>query len=469
MTVAPPKTRKLPLAVMFRLGLYQACLGMMSVLTLGILNRVLIDELKIPALIAAGAIAMHQFVAPVRVWFGQLSDRQPLFGLHRSGYIGLGAVGFCAIAILASQTIWPLGTAAAGGFTGAAWGWAALLAGLFACYGIALSSSSTPFAALLVDISDEEERAPLVSIVWSMLTVGIVVGAILSSTVLGSACKATATSGDIQSGLSRLFLLAGGGALATILLATWGVERRWSRFTERSTPQSREDQIGIRQAWATLSASPQTLLFFAALATFTISLFLQEAVLEPFGGEVFGMSICETTRLNAIWGMGTLVGIASTGFLVVPRLGKRRTALLGCGLSALSFVGIALSGFVGNAVLFKGLLGVFGVAAGIGTNGALCLMLDLTLAETAGTFLGAWGLAQALSRAVATVSGGAVLDLGKILLEPRFGLAAAYSSVFLLEAVGMVVAIALLRRVDIRAFRQDTRTRLSDVLSAELD
>ncbi len=469
MTVAPSKTRKLPLVVMFRLGLYQACLGMMSVLTLGILNRVLIDELKIPALIAAGAIAMHQFVAPVRVWFGQLSDRRPLFGLHRSGYIGFGAAGFCTIAILASQAIWPLGGAAADGFTGAAWGWAALLAGLFACYGIALSSSSTPFAALLVDISDEEERAPLVSIVWSMLTVGIVVGAILSSSVLGSACKATATSSDIQSGLSRLFLLAGGGALTTILLATWGVERRWSRYAERTTPQSREDQIGIRQAWATLSASPQTLLFFGALATFTISLFLQEAVLEPFGGQVFGMSICETTRLNAIWGMGTLVGIASTGFLVVPRLGKRRTALLGCGLSALSFLGIALSGFIGNAVLFKGLLGVFGVAAGIGTNGALCLMLDLTLAETAGTFLGAWGLAQALSRAVATVSGGAVLDLGKWLLEPRFGLAAAYSSVFLLEALGMVAAIALLRRVDIRAFRQDTRTRLSDVLSAELD
>jgi len=124
-------------------------------------------------------------------------------------------------------------------------------------------------------------------------------------------------------------------------------------------------------------------------------------VLEPYGGEVFGMPIADTTRLNAYWGMGTLLGLGVTGFWVVPRLGKRPTTILGCGLAALGFLGILLAGWVGQVWLFTLMVFAFGVAAGVTTTGALTLMLDLTLAETAGTFIGAWGLAQALARAVA--------------------------------------------------------------------
>ena len=89
----PPDPQSVPfippvkLPIMFRLGLFQMGLGIMSVLTLGVLNRVAIDELGIPATVAAGAIAMHQFIAPARVWFGQLSDSKPLFGTHRTGYV----------------------------------------------------------------------------------------------------------------------------------------------------------------------------------------------------------------------------------------------------------------------------------------------------------------------------------------------------------------------------------------------
>jgi len=57
---------------MVRLGLFQAGLGMMSVLMLGILNRVMISELAIPPLVAAGVIfgavvglSFEAVVAPV--------------------------------------------------------------------------------------------------------------------------------------------------------------------------------------------------------------------------------------------------------------------------------------------------------------------------------------------------------------------------------------------------------------------
>ena len=62
---------RLGVPTMFRLGLFQMGLGIMSLLTLGVLNRVMIKELAIPATIVAATIAMNQFVAPARIWFGQ--------------------------------------------------------------------------------------------------------------------------------------------------------------------------------------------------------------------------------------------------------------------------------------------------------------------------------------------------------------------------------------------------------------
>jgi len=47
-------------------------------------------------------------------------------------------------------------------------------------------------------------------------------------------------------------------------------------------------------------------------------------------------------------------------------------------------------------------------------------MLDLTAAETAGTFIGAWGLSQAIARGLATVLGGTILNIVKLSFLVRF-------------------------------------------------
>ena len=58
--VAPDQAiPKIGLFTMLRLGVFNMGLGIMSLLTLGVLNRVMIDELKVPALVAAGAIAVQ--------------------------------------------------------------------------------------------------------------------------------------------------------------------------------------------------------------------------------------------------------------------------------------------------------------------------------------------------------------------------------------------------------------------------
>jgi BCD family chlorophyll transporter-like MFS transporter len=133
---------------------------------------------------------------------------------------------------------------------------------------------------------------------------------------------------------------------------------------------------------------------------------------------------------------------------------------------AVCFGVIILAGFTANPKLLQGALVLFGLASGVTTTGAISLMLDLTAAETAGTFIGAWGLAQAMARALATVTGGAVLDLGKTLFTtPEL----AYGLVFALQAMGMILAVWFLGRVDVAEFQTNAKKAIASVLESELD
>ncbi len=457
---------RLNLLTMFRLGIFQMGLGIMSLLTLGVINRVMIDELKIPALIASGAIAMHQFVAPARIWFGQMSDGKPMWGMHRTPYVWAGAALFTTTSFVALQTVWQLnGALAATGGVGTSYFWALMLGLVFAVYGLALSASSTPFTAMLVDVSDEDNRSKLVSIVWSMLMVGIIIGAIISSSLL-KPIALDAPLEQLRGQLDRLFVIVPAMVLGLVFIATVGVEKKYSRYSSRSTVTEREDNITLGAALGILTASRQTGIFFFFLLVMSISLFMQDAVLEPYGGEVFGMKIAETTRLNAFFGMGTLVGIASTGFLIVPRLGKQKTALYGCVGVAVSMGLLIASGFVGKPEMLMGSLLLFGMVSGVLTAGAIGLMLDLTAAETAGTFVGVWGLAQAMARGLATVAGGAVLDLGRALFNVPV---LAYGTVFATQAVGMILSIWLLNQVNVQEFRDNAKRAIMTVIEGELD
>lgn len=466
--IAPARSQpRIGLLQMFQLGLFQMGLGIMSLLTLGVLNRVMINELTIPATIAAGAIAVHQFMSPARLWFGQMSDAKPLFGLHRTGYVWVGTALLAIASFLAVQVMWALGdSVAATGWGPASYGWVTALGVIFALYGLALSSGSTPFAALLVDVSEEEERSQLVGIVWSMLMVGIVIGAITISRLLPQ--EGIADLAATKASINRVFVLIPAAVCGLAVFATWGIEKKFSRFVVRAgEAQVRDDQITLGRALKVLTASPQTGIFFGFLLFMTVSLFIQDAVLESYGGQIFGMSISETTKLNAQWGSGTLVGIATTGFAIVPKLGKQRTTKLGCALVAGCAALLIVSGFVANPTLLKSAVFLFGLASGVTTTGALSLMLDLTATATAGTFIGAWGLAQAMARGFSTLIGGAVLDVGKKIFPAS--LVTAYGAVFSLQILGMLGAIALLSRVNIREFQTTAKAAIANVIQSDLD
>ena len=484
-----------------RLGLFQACLGCLAVIFAGLLNRVMLTELAFPGLLVGGALAFEQFAAPARVLVGQVSDAYPLGGRRRVPYVLMGTLLFCGLAVLVVPVIFrirtvlnqdlPLQSALA----------MAALCGLFALYGFAVSLASTPYLALVIDRTSESERPRAVGIIWSMLTVGIVIGAISIQISLRS-LDGVRDPELLRNGLQLFMIRVAVLVMALTVVATWGMERRraWAPSpnvaiptaaaapmtmaapmttvtpTNTVTPTAaatakpaseRQDHIGLRQSWLLMTSSGQVGVFFAFLVLFTLALFLQDPVLESFGAQVFAMPIAATAMLNAYWGMGTLVGLLLAGLWIVPRVGKLAGARLGCQLIALALIALLLCGLSGSVALLQAVLFGFGLAAGIGTNSALCLMLDLTLPEAAGTFVGVWGLAQALSRALGKLMGGALYDLGSLLPLPG-GSMPAFALVFVVELVVALAALHMLGRLNLRQFREDTDRSLNRVLAMEI-
>jgi BCD family chlorophyll transporter-like MFS transporter len=458
-----PTLPKVKLLTMIRLGLCQVGLGMMSVMVFGVLNRVLIRELNVPGTIATVILALTLFVAPARVWFGQMSDTRPLWGYHRTGYVWLGAVSLAITAWVAVQVMWQLGDSLRTlGWVMPTYGWAALLAIVFALYGLAVSMCSTPFATLLVDITDEDNRSQIVAVDWSMLIGGTIVGAITIGVILKS-LELNSSIEQLQTQIDRLFIIIPLSVCALALAGTWGVERKYSRYQSRIDSSNTESNLSLGRAWKILTANRQTKVFFTFLIVMTLGLFMQDPVLETYGGDVFNLPIGKTATLNAFWGTGTLIGLCAAGFWFVPRLGKQKTARLGCMLVACSMLLVIISGFSGNPAFLQLALLIFGLCSGLVTTGAITLMLDLTVPETAGTFIGAWGLSQALARGSATILGGAALDIGKK-LSPNLVLA--YGLVFLLQALAMVLAVRLLDRVNVREFQTTAKDTVKAVIAA---
>ena len=75
--------------------------------------------------------------------------------------------------------------------------------------------------------------------------------------------------------------------------------------------------------------------------------------------------------------------------------------------------------------------------------------MAMTTNQAAGAYLGLWTMIQLVSRGVGIALGGIVRD---VILSLTGSLAMAYSSVFILEAIGLAVCVGLLLRLDVVGF-----------------
>src|SRR5690606_10647033 len=90
------------------------------------------------------------------------------------------------------------------------------------------------------------------------------------------------------------------------------------------------------------------------------------------------------------------------------------------------------------------------IGLGLWNIGTLGLMMDMSPAGRAGTFLGVWSLVVTFGRGLGVSSGGIIRDIG---LQLTGNLQVAYGAVFVLEVVGLLVALWMLRRVRVDEFK----------------
>lgn len=413
-----------------RLGLRQFAAGMLSVLTLGILNRVMKIELGLNLTLVSLVIGAHYFAAIIAIPFGHRSDKHSWRGYHRTPYIALGTALTALATALAPFVAFFL--AGQDGSLPAA----AIGVGLFLLMGTGMYVAGTAYLSLITDLTVEEERSKVIAITWAMMMAGILAGVFLGVWVMKHYSSER---------LVTLFLMMAGLVVGLTALAVWGQE------PPRAIRPSAK-ALTLKQALRLLTTSQQTLFFFAFLFGGIFFLFVQQMALEPFGGDVFGLSVKETTFFNAYQMVGVLLGMGMTGGWLARRLGKKAATGLGAVVSAIAFALLAVASIGSYLPLVKPGIFFMGLGMGIFTVGGLALMMDLTVKEQVGLFMGAWTLAQALANGLASVGGGILHDVGFGLWSSEAG---AYALVFLVEAGGLLGIIALLLQVDVTRFRAE--------------
>jgi BCD family chlorophyll transporter-like MFS transporter len=206
--------------------------------------------------------------------------------------------------------------------------------------------------------------------------------------------------------------------------------------------------------------NPQSRLFFVYLVVLLAALLGQDVLLEPFGAQAFGLSVESTTRITAIWGTCMLIALLVAGWLQ-GRLSKRAVAEIGAWAALIAFLAIGVSGFIVSTSLFYAGVVALGVGTGLSTVANLSLMLDMTTSENVGLFIGAWGMANAISRLIGQLMSGVVRDvLSALVSSPAFG----YIVVFGIEAAFLALSLLMLRAINVAAFQQQARSVPTDLV-----
>jgi MFS transporter, BCD family, chlorophyll transporter len=422
-----------------RLGLLHMAAAITVVPVNGVLNRVLIEDLGILASIVAALTIVPYALSPLQVWVGSYSDRHPILGYRRSPYIALGMLLCCSGLVLTPHTGLLMGRDF----------WPGLLLSVvvFTVWGVGFNLASVSYLSLASDLSDEDKSSRTVAIMWFMMICGII-----------------ATSIALQVGLrdyseARLVGAFNVVALVALLLSVAGL----FRLEPRDAFAGQEARYGQVEAVRAVLADPQVRLFFIYLLVLLSALLGQDVLLEPYAANAFGMTVGETAGLTSLWGVATLAALLLQGVALSRRLTKRASAILGALVAVAGLLLIALSGALGLRLLFEPGVVALGFGTGIATATNLGLMLDMTTPTQVGLFIGAWGTANALARAVGNLLSG----IGRDVVAGLSGsVSLGYVSVFVVQALLLLLSLALLRRIDIAAFRGGRRAGLSETIAA---
>jgi BCD family chlorophyll transporter-like MFS transporter len=424
-----------------RLGLVQTALGAIVILTTSTMNRVMVVELALPATLPGLLVGLHYAIQMLRPHLGYGSD----VGGRRTPWIIGGMAVLGAGAVLAALAIALLPSMPVGGM---------LLAALaFCAVGIGVGASGTTLLVLLAQRVAEERRPAAATITWMMMICGFVVTAAVAGKMLDpySAARLVTVTASVAA-----------IALAVTTAAVWGMEgpRTPSTAADASArPASVPFMAALVQVWSEPAARRFTVFVFLSMLAYS----LQDLILEPYAGLVFGFTPGESTQLASVQHGGVLVGmicVAVSGSVIGGRiLGSMRFWIVGgCLVSALALFGLAASGFIPSWPLRAN---VFALGAANGAFAVAAIGSMMTLAgqgsrHRQGLRMGLWGASQAIAFGLGGVLGTLAVDIARWLLQnTEF----AYAAVFGGEAALFVVSAAIAARLALPAARTRTAGR----------
>ena len=403
-----------------RLGLVQAAIGAIVVMTTSTLNRIMVVELALPASLPGLLVAIHYFIQVIRPRMGFESD----IGGKRTPWI-IGGVGLLALG--------GFGAAIATTLMGfhLVIGIAAAIVAFF-LIGIGVSMSGTSLLALLAKGVSDERRAAAATTVWLMMIFGFALTSGIAGKFLDpySPEKVILISGMISS------IACGITVLALYRLEGHELEMKRSIAVEK---------ILFRKALTDILADPDTKKFtiFIFLSMFAFS--AQDLILEPFAGMVFKYSLGETTSLSGIQHSGVLTGMLLVAVCGSSRLrpyfGSLRSWMIyGCLASALAMLGLSIAGILEGEWPLKLNVFILGLANGSFSIAAIASMMRLAVVGGGGkegVRIGLWGGAQAIAFGLGGLLGAGASDLARSIFSNP---ATAYSSVFFIEAILFVAS-----------------------------
>ncbi len=408
-----------------RLGLVQLALGSVVVLTTATMNRVMVVELAMPAILPGLLVSLYYGTQFLRPRFGHGADqggRRTQWIIGGVALLATGAVGAALSVGLMEQIAWA-GIAAA--------------VPSFLLIGLGIGAAGTNLLALLAARVAPERQAPAGSLVWIMMIFGLAATGITAGILLDPYTHARLVTVTI--GVCAV-------ALCLSVIGVWGQEQGSIARPEKRAEGRFRDVVG--QLWTNPRVRIFTIFVFASMLAYN----LQDLILEPFAGHVFGFSVGESTKLGGMHHAGALMGMlvvlfagtALARWITVP---IRLWVVGGCVLSGLALLGLAFGGTQAQSWPLGANIFVLGLANGAFAVAAIGAMMGLAReggGGSEGLRMGLFGAAQAIAFGLGSFIGTALVDIMRA-LTPQDALA--YGSVFAVEGLVFFVAAVLALRL----------------------
>ena len=420
-------TADVALSRLLRLSLFQVSVGMALVLLVGTLNRVMIVELHVPATVVAMMIALPLLYAPFRALIGFKSDtHRSELGWRRVPYIWMGSmIQFGGLALMPFALL-----VLSGGGNASHWpvwvGW--LGAGIaFLLVGAGLHTTQTAGLALTTDLVPVESHARVVGLMCVMLLLGTIVSAIVFGAALAEFSPA------------RLVQVIQASAVVTLMLNGIALWKQETRNPARYSRMKAKPPLGFKQAWKLHMDNDGARARLTAIALGTLAFSMQDVLIEPYGGQVLGMSVGQTTWLTAALAGGGLAGFTLASYVLNKGADPARMATNGAMVGIPAFAAIIFASSNQSIALFSFGTLLVGFGAGLFSHGNLTLTMNRAPKEQTGLALGAWGAVQATAAGIAVAAGGIMRDavsamaargtFGPALAGPAIG----YTMVYVIE------------------------------------